>query len=296
MRIQNLTGRNVSIKSRLRPSEGSHTLGCKIARGPCDDPKDDASPGRDEPGRGSGGDKPGDASRTPTDHGPLPREPPIQNHPGHGSEHGGEIRIPASHDSPQVGTERRTAVETKPPEPQQDRPERDERDVVWAEVQHHLLLSASQNHRVGQCRQTRADFDGPAAGVIEHTVLVTPPVDVPRPAGNGTVNEGRPEEDEDHHGDQTTSFGDGAHNDCGRGGAELHLIHVSKRVPSGKEESRYLIETIQQIRNQRRTRAGCTEDVHETEVLQVPDESVGLGGRKGQGVTPEVPLKGDDGE
>ena len=92
-----------------------------------------------------------------------------------------------------------------------------------AEIRHHLLLPAAQDHGVGEGGHARGDLDGAAAGVVQHAVLIAPAVDVPGPAGDGAVDDGGPEEEEDHHGGEAAALGDGAGGDGGCGGAELHL-------------------------------------------------------------------------
>lgn len=150
---------------------------------------------------------------------------------------------------------------------------------MGAEVDHHLLLTSAEDHGVSKSGHARADFDGPSASVIHDTIFEAPAINVPCPAGDRTVNEGSPEEDEDHERKDSTSFGDGSSNDGGGRGAELHLV-----------------ETVEQFGNQRGTGTRCAESVHQTKVLEVTNEAIcGLGG-EGERVTPEIPLKGDDGE
>lgn len=96
-----------------------------------------------------------------------------------------------------------------------------------AEVQHHLLLSLSEDHAVGEGGATRGDLDRAAAGVVEDAVFVGPAVGVPDPAGDRAVDEGCPPEGEDHGGDEAAALGDGAHYDCSCDGAEHHLWDVS---------------------------------------------------------------------
>jgi hypothetical protein len=106
---------------------------------------------------------------------------------------------------------------------QEDGTESDERDVVRTEVEHHLFLASSENHRVGKSRHTRTDFDGTTSSVVEDTPLVGPSVSTPNPASDGAVDESGPEEDEDHARNQTTTLSDGT-NDNGSGNStELHL-------------------------------------------------------------------------
>jgi hypothetical protein len=92
-----------------------------------------------------------------------------------------------------------------------------------AKIQHHLLLTLSEDHRVSERGATGGDLDGAAAGVVEDAVFEGPAVGVPDPAGYGAVDEGGPPEGEDHGGDEAAAFGDGAHDDCGCDGAEHHL-------------------------------------------------------------------------
>lgn len=92
-----------------------------------------------------------------------------------------------------------------------------------AEVQHHLLLTTSENHRVGEGRHSGYDFDGTSTSIVENTPLESPAVDIPNPACYGAVDNGSPEEDENHHRDKSTTFGDGSYNNGGGNGAELHL-------------------------------------------------------------------------
>lgn len=94
---------------------------------------------------------------------------------------------------------------------------------MGSEVQHHLLLTLPEHHRVCERRHTRADFDGSAASVVEHAVFEGPAVDVPYPAGNGAIDECGPEEDENECWDETSSFGDGAHDNGSCDSAELKL-------------------------------------------------------------------------
>ena len=56
----------------------------------------------------------------------------------------------------------------------------------------------------------------------------------------------------------------------------------------------YLVESVEEFRNQRRARRRCTESLHETEFLQVADEAVGCVVGESQRVSPEIPLEGDD--
>lgn len=56
----------------------------------------------------------------------------------------------------------------------------------------------------------------------------------------------------------------------------------------------YLVEGIQQFRDQGTSLAGSTKHALETESVEVSDEAIG-GGTESERVTPEVPLECDDG-
>lgn len=56
----------------------------------------------------------------------------------------------------------------------------------------------------------------------------------------------------------------------------------------------YLVEGVEELRNQWGARAGVAEDALETKLIEVADEAVGRR-TKSQRVAPEVPLESDDG-
>lgn len=255
------------------------TFGAVIADDARDDAQNDGAP-RCAVSRGwGGGDEAGDGTRAPANHRPFPREPPIQDRPSRGGKHGGQVRVPAGLHGAQIGAEGRTAVEAQPSKPEEGRAQDDQTDVVGAEVGHHLLLPSTEDQGVGEGGQARADLDGASASVVHDAVLEAPAVDVPGPAGDGAVDERGPEEQEDHHGEHAAAFGDGAGGDGGGGGAELHLV-----------------EGVEEFGDQGRARAGGAQGVHQAEMREVADEAAGALGGEGEGVAPEVPLEGDDGE
>jgi len=225
-----------------------HTLGSKVSNNTGGDSEDDGCPRSDETRGGSGSDETRDDTGTPTDHGPLARKTPIEKNPGHGGEHGSEVGVPASHGSAKVGTEGRSTVEAQPSEPQENGAEGDERDVVGAEVEHHLLLAATENHRVGEGTATGNDLDGTSTSVVESTPLEEPAVDVPGPVCNGAVYDGGPQPDEDHHGDQTTTLSNATYDNGSSDGAELHLSDVSDNSRT-VECPTYLVERVKELRN-----------------------------------------------
>lgn len=280
--------------------KGRRTLRGKVSNNTRHDAEKHRSPERDKPRRGRRSDKPRDTARTPPDHGPLPREPEIQQTPRRRSHHSRQTRVPARHHSAQIRAKRAAAVKSEPSEPQQHGAEGDEGDVVRAEVEHHLLLALAEDHAVGEGGAAGGDLDGAAAGVVEHAVLVGPAVGVPDPAGDGTVDEGCPPEGEDHGGDEAAALGDGAHDDGGGDGAEHHLLSsVSTLFPRcvGKWRGKaYLVEREQQLRDQRTPRTRRAQRLHESKVRQVADKAIRRALAERQRVAPEVPLEDDDGE
>jgi len=213
------------------------TLRGVVAHDTRHDPQYNAPPRGDEAGRRGRSHQTRDGARTPADHRPLPRQTPVEDHPGYRGEGGSQVGVPARHGRAQVGTKGGATVEAQPAEPEEDRSEEDEGDVVRAEVEHHPFLATAQDHRVREGGQTGADLDGATTGVVHDAVLVGPAVDVPRPAGEGAVDDGGPDEGEDHGRQQTAAFRNGAHDDRSGDGAELHLYTVNIPFPSTSDES-----------------------------------------------------------
>ena len=57
-----------------------------------------------------------------------------------------------------------------------------------SEIDHHLLLATTKDERIGEGGEAGANFDRASTGIVEDAVLVTPAVDVPRPARNWAVD------------------------------------------------------------------------------------------------------------
>jgi hypothetical protein len=268
------------------------TLGSKVSNNTSGDSKNDGCPRSDETRGGSGSDKTRDGTGTPTDHRPLAGKTPIEKNPGHRGKHSSEVGVPASHGSAEVGTESRATVEAQPSEPQKNGTEGDERDVMRAEVEHHLLLAATEDHRVGESAATGNNLDGTSTSVIESTPLEEPAVDVPGPVGDGAVYDGGPQPDENHHGDQTTALSNATDDNGSSDGAELQLSAVSENSRAARCPT-YLVERVQELRNQRRTLAGSTKYALKTEPIEVANEAAGSR-TESKRVSPEIPLEGDD--
>lgn len=252
-------------------------LGRKVGNDAGDNTEYNGSPRSDEARGGSGGDKARNETRAPADHRPLARKAPIKKNPGHGAEHTSEVGVPAGHGSTKVGTEGRTTVESEPAEPQEDSAKGDERNVVRAEVEHHLLLATAENHRVGKRRHTRNDLDGSAAGVVENAPAEGPTARSPNPTCDRAVDECGPDEGEDEERHEAATLSDSACNNGGGDGAELHLVEGEEKVG-----------------DECRAGTGHSESVHETEFPEVADEAVCRGLAECERVSPEVPLEADD--
>lgn len=134
-------------------------LGSVVANNTRADTEDDRSPWWDETGSRGSSNETRNQTGTETDHRPLLSKTEIEKSPGNGRHDGGQVGVPASHNSTKVGAESGSTVESQPSEPKQNGTESDERDVVRTEVEHHLFLTLSENERVGQGANSRCDFD-----------------------------------------------------------------------------------------------------------------------------------------
>lgn len=150
-------------RSWERGARGELTLGRIIADNTGDNTKQDAPMGHEEPRCRGSSNKPRNNTRAKTDHRPLLRESEVKQDPGNPRESRGQVRVPARHNGPQVRAKGGTTVEPKPSEPQQDRTESNERDVMGPEVEEHLLLALAENEGVSESAHTGGNFDGSTA-------------------------------------------------------------------------------------------------------------------------------------
>lgn len=153
------------------------------------------------------------------------------------------------------------------------------RDVVRSVVE--LVRAVSpplpEHHRVRQGGRAGRDMHGGASGEVQPSHLVGPSARIPRPARDGVVYDGRPDEHEDDAGEHAASLGDGTGGERDGDGREHALV-------DGEEEVGDLVGA--------HGRAG--EDVHEAEIREITDERAG-GMGEGQRVAPEEPLEACDG-
>jgi len=134
-------------------------LGCVIAYDSRGDTEEDGGVRWDETRGGSGSDESRNQSRAETNHRPLLSQTEIEQYPGQSRHAGRQVGVPASHDSAEVGSKRGSSVKSQPAKPQENGAEGDQRDIVRTEVEKHLLLTLSKNHRVCKGANSGSDFD-----------------------------------------------------------------------------------------------------------------------------------------
>jgi len=78
-----------------------------------------------------------------------------------------------------------------------------------------MIVSAAEDHGVRERSGARGDVDGSAACKIEGTEFEEPAIGIPGPAGDGIVDYGGPDEDEEAGGHETAAFHGTAHHDHG---------------------------------------------------------------------------------
>lgn len=128
----------------------------------------------------------------------------------------------AGHDGAQVGGERTAAVEAEPANPEEDGAKDDVGDVVRTVGQAAGVVVAgalAEHQRVGQGGSARRDVDGRTTSKVEAAHLEGPAVGVPGPVGDGVVDDGGPDEDEDQTGQQAAAVSSGSDSKGGTVGA-----------------------------------------------------------------------------
>jgi hypothetical protein len=247
-------------------------FGRVVARNGTDDTKDNSRPGRDVTGRRSDGNETSDGTRAPADSRPFAFKSEIDQDPCKSTDGGSKISDDASHGSTKVAAERGTTVESEPTEPEEDGSEDDVRDIVRSVVKFMGAVSTAlaQHDGIGEGGGTRRDVDGSTSSEIESAQLVDPTVGVPRPAGNGIIDNGCPDKDEDDGRKHTTTLGDSANGES-RGNSSEHTLE------NGKEK----IGNV----------AGFLgKNTLETKVVEISNEFA-PGPGKGKRITPEEPLE-----
>ena len=86
-----------------------------------------------------------------------------------------------------------------------------------------MAVSLAQHHGICEGRGARGNMHGRPASEVQAAHLRDPAVGVPCPAGDGVVDEGCPDEDEDDAGEHAASFGCCADGQGGSDGCEHAL-------------------------------------------------------------------------
>lgn len=167
-----------------------------------------------------------------------------------------------------------THIETKPSEPDQDGSQKDQGRVVRLPMSRlAVVLPFAENERVGQGRPSRGDVNGTASREVQRGQVVEPAVAVPRPACNGTIDDGRPKEAENQARKHIASLKGPAHNNHHGTGTEEQLIQAIhdfwKDGGAGRRSS---------------------HDVHHAERSEASDERASFA-VESQRIPPEHPLK-----
>ena len=137
-------------------------------------------------------------------------------HPSQAADGGSEVGHDARLHSTQVRRECGAAVESEPAEPEEHRAKHDVGRVVGLVREALSAVSTALTEVDGDCKRggSGRDVDGSSTGEVEAAKDEGPAVGVPRPAGDGVVYDGRPDEDENHNRTKTTALSnstDGEH-------------------------------------------------------------------------------------
>ena len=133
-----------------------------------------------------------------------------------------------------------------------------------------------EHHRVCEGGGTRRDVHRCSSRKIQPSHLVGPPTRVPRPAGDGIVDDGGPDEHENDTGQHAPTLRDGTRSQGDSDGREHALIY-------GEEKIGDLVGAD----------GGACKNVHEAEIREVTDEWAGRVGEC-QRIAPEEPLEAGD--
>lgn len=275
-------------------------LGGKVTAETAHDTDDDGTPGRHEARSRSNGNEAGDGAGAETDGAPLLLEAVVEEGPGDAAAAGGEVGHVAGHDGADVHGQGRAAVEAEPTDPEEDGAEDDVGDVVGSvgeAVVAAVPRALAEHEGVGERAGARRDVDGAAAGEVVAGQVEEPAVGVPGPVGDGVVDDGGPDEDEDDGGEHAAAISNGTD---GEGGTVVLLIQ--KRFPGNSGEcsnlrdgsKHSLVETEENIWQHGRA-IGLSNGLHETKLAEITKEGVSSAG-KGQRVAPEEPLEPNHGD
>lgn len=193
-------------------------LGRKVAANSTNDSEDDGSPGSDETSTRGNSDEARNGTGAESDRGPLLLEAVVEQHPGHTTDTSSEVGVEAGHDSTDVGCKGRTAVEAEPTDPEEHGAKHNMGDIVGTvgETVNLAVTGALAEHQgVGESGGTGGNVDGSTSGKVEGAEGEQPAVAVPGPVSNRVVDDGGPDEGEDHRGENATTVGDGTKSEGG---------------------------------------------------------------------------------
>lgn len=196
---------------RIVATEEVLQLGSVVAESAADDTEDNRSPSRNETGSRSNCNETSNDARAETNGGPLLFEPVVDQAPGDTANTSSQVGNNGGHHSAQVRGTGRTSVEAEPTDPEEDCTDDDVGDVVGTVVQ---LLSAmtaplAEHVRVGQGSATRSNVDGGTSSKVNRAHGRGPSRRVPGPAGDGVVDDGRPDEHVDDTRKHASTLRDG---------------------------------------------------------------------------------------
>ncbi|CRK19747.1 hypothetical protein BN1708_000412 [Verticillium longisporum] len=194
--------------------------------------EDERRPERHVARAGRDGDETGDDAGTEADGGPLALEAVVEHTPRDATDAGRQVRHAGRHDGPQVGGQGRSGVEAEPADPEEDGADDNVGDIVGAivELVRAVATTLAEHHRVRESSGARGNVDGGAAGKVEAAHAAGPTRRVPCPAGNGVVDDGRPDEHEDDAGQHAPTLGDGASSESDGDGGEHALVESKQEI------------------------------------------------------------------
>jgi hypothetical protein len=252
----------------------------KVACSPCNNTERNGCRGTDKARRGGDRNETRDCTRAKSDNGPLLLQTVIPEHPGEPSDARSEVGDDARLGGTEVGRECRAAVEPEPAKPEEDCPKDDVGGVVGlvGEALGAIPGPLSEVDGDGKGGGSGRDMDGSSSGEIEASHDEAPAGGVPGPACDGVIDEGGPDKDKECNGTHAATLCETTEGEHGSDGSEHELVDAKNK--GGDADAAH---------------GGLVEDTFEGKVLEVADEGVGAVG-KGEGVAPEEPLEGDDGQ
>ena len=198
---------------RLIDSNEELELGSEVAADTADDTNDQSTPGRDETSTRSDGNETRDGTRAEANSRPLLLQTVVEEGPGQTGHGGSQVGVVAGHDGTEVNTQGRATVKAEPANPQEDGADDDVGDVVGPPGHTGMLGVAgalAEHDGVGEGSGAGGDVNGAAAGIVEGAQGEEPAVGVPGPVGDGVVDNGGPNDDEDKGGENATTVSNSA--------------------------------------------------------------------------------------